>query len=121
MNMLILFLGQLPEAIYLTLFLIYAKKLTTHRLVFCLLGVIEYLLLMYNFMYNWYFHIGLIIMLYITLKVIYKEKSQITDVFIILISFIYLWLVSVVTYFVFSMIFIGKLRFLICNLVKNSI
>lgn len=105
MDWLILFFIQIPEAIYLALFVIYTKKLTTHRLIFCILSVIEYLLLMYNFMYNWYFHISLMFMLYITLKVVYKEKSQITDVFIILLAFIYLGITSVVMFALFSVIY----------------
>lgn len=105
MNYLPLFLGQIPEAIYLALFLIYAKKLTTHRLIFCVLSVIEYSLLMYNFMYDWYFHIFLILMLYITLKIVYKEKSQITDIFIILVAFVYLGITSAVIFLLFSMLY----------------
>ena len=96
--MLELLIGQIPEAIYFALFLIFAKKLKTHRLVFFITILIEYLLLKYSFPFSWYFHIGLIFMMYLTLKLIYKERSQITDVFIILVSFIYLWLASMITY-----------------------
>ena len=103
--MLELLIGQIPEAIYFALFLIFAKKLKTHRLVFFITILIEYLLLKYSFPFSWYFHIGLIFMMYLTLKLIYKERSQITDVFIILVSFIYLWLASMITYLLFARIY----------------
>ena len=105
MNYLQLFLGQIPEAIYLAIFLIYTKKLKEHRILFIILTVIEYLLLKYSFQYNWYFHIALIFVLFITLKVIYKEKSQITDIFIILISFMYLGITSAILYIIFSIFY----------------
>ncbi len=105
MNYLLLFLGQIPEAIYLALFLIFTKKLDKHRVLFTVLCVIEYLLLKYSFPFNWYFHIALIFILFITLKVIYKEKSQVTDIFIILISFAYLGLTSAITFLVFSVVY----------------
>ena len=40
------------------------------------------------FAYNWMFHILFMTIVYITLKVLYKDKAQITDVFIFVISYI---------------------------------
>lgn len=94
MNLLELFLGQIPEPIYLALFMVFAKALRKKRILFTIVMVIEYLILKYSFPYSWYFHIGLTIMTFLTLKVFYKEKSQITDVFILLISYIVLVITS---------------------------
>lgn len=50
--MLQLFLGQIPEAIFLALFMIYAKGLKEKRLLFIFLMIIEYLLTKYAFQFN---------------------------------------------------------------------
>ena len=49
MNYLQLFLWQIPEAIYLALFIVFTKKLDKHRILFTVITVIEYLLLKYSF------------------------------------------------------------------------
>ena len=86
--MLELIIGQIPEAIYFALFMIYAKGLKEKRILFTVLMVSEYLLLKYSFPYNWFFQIGYMITTFLTLKILYKEKSQIIDIFIFCISYI---------------------------------
>lgn len=97
--MLELLLGQIPEAIFFALFMIYAKGLKEKRMLFIILMVVEYLLLKYSFKYNWLFQIGYMITTFLTLKVLYKEKSQITDVFILLIAYIIMIVSSMLIYF----------------------
>lgn len=79
--MLELLIGQIPEAIFFALFMIYAKGLKEKRILFIILMVLEYILIMQNIIFNTYSHIIYIILTYITLKVLYKEKCQITDIF----------------------------------------
>ena len=98
--MLELFLGQIPEAIFFALFMIFAKGLKEKRLLFTILMVIEYLLLLYSFPYNWLFHICFMVTTFIILKVLYKEKSQITDVFLLLIGYIIMAVCSIIPYFI---------------------
>ena len=98
--MLELFLGQIPEAIFFALFMIFAKGLKEKRVLFTVLMIIEYLLLKYSFTYSWLFHIGYVIITYLTLKVLYKEKSQIIDVFLLLIGYIILGITSAIIYFI---------------------
>lgn len=100
MNFLELFLGQIPEAIFLTLFVIYAKNLKDKRVIFTIIMLFEYLLLKYTFRYNWYFHVGLLTSTFLTLKVLYRERAQITDIFIILISYIVLMITSALCFMV---------------------
>lgn len=88
--MLQLLLGQIPEAIFFALFMIYAKGLKEKRFLFTLLMVVEYLLTKYSFQYSWLFHITYMISVFLTLKLLYKEKSQITDVFILAIGYVVL-------------------------------
>lgn len=114
--MLELFLGQIPEAIFFALFLIFAKNIKEKRIIFIILMIIEYLLLIYTFQYNWFFHIGFMITTFLTLKILYKEKSQITDIFILLIGYLFLGATSIICclLFNFNMIIVSIInRFLI--------
>lgn len=81
MNLLELFLGQIPEAVYFALFLIFTKKLENKRCLFMILMILEYILLKMAFVFNIWFQVSYTMMTYITLKILYKEKSQVTDIF----------------------------------------
>lgn len=125
--MLELLIGQIPEAIFFSLFMIYAKGLKEKRILFIILMVVEYLLLKYSFQYNWLFQIGYMITTFLTLKVLYKEKSQITDLFILLIAYIIMIITSVICVFIFknNMIIISIsnriLIFTLLFLLKNKL
>lgn len=79
--MLELFLGQIPEAIFFALFMIYAKNIKEKRVLFVALMITEYLLLKYFIKFSIIFQITYTCMTYLIIKVLYKEKSQITDIF----------------------------------------
>ena len=96
-----LLLGQIPEAIFFALFMIYAKGIKEKRVLFTILMIIEYLLLKYSFPFNWIFQIGYMITTFLILKVLYREKSQITDVFILLISYIVMIISSAICFLIF--------------------
>jgi len=102
-----LLLGQIPEAIYFALFMIFAKNLKEKRLLFTFLMIIEYIILTRIIMFNSWFQILYTGITFIILKVLYKEKAQITDIFTFGIASIILMIVSA-SYF-----------FLIRPLVKN--
>ena len=53
MNVLQLLLGQIPEAIYFALFMIFTKRLDKKQILFTVLMIIEYILL-FIFYYNLY-------------------------------------------------------------------
>ena len=99
--MLKILLGQVPEAIYFALFMIFTKRIKEKRLLFTILMIVEYILIMALFQYSWLFHIIYTIMTYLTLKILYKEKAQITDVFILMISYIVLIASSAVCMLIF--------------------
>ena len=80
------FIELLPEAIFFSLFMIFAKNLKEKRLLFVMLTCIEYLLLFKAFPFSMYSKIGFFIVTFIILKMLYKEKSQITDVFILAVA-----------------------------------
>lgn len=94
-----LFLGQIPEAIYFALFMIYAKNLKEKRLLFTFLMILEYFILTRIFFLNIYFQVLYIAITYLILKLLYKEKAQITDIFTFCIGSIYLMIVSVLYVF----------------------
>lgn len=102
MNILIVVLGQLPEAIFFALFMILAKNIKKKRLLFTGLMCLEYVLIMMLFQYNWLFHIIYTIMTFLTLKVLYKENAQITDIFILMISYIILIVTSAICAVLFN-------------------
>jgi len=100
MNWLELLLGQIPEGIFLAWFMILSKGIKTRRLEFTLYVVAEYLLVKYTFRYSYYFHILLMVLIFIALKVFYKEKSQITDIFILMLAYFCLMISSIICYFI---------------------
>ena len=100
MDLLEISLGQIPEAIFLALFMIFTKALRKKRVLYVAIMVVEYVLLLNIFPYNWYFHISLTVITFLTLKVLYKEKSQVTDIFILLIAYIVLGVSSVICFLI---------------------
>lgn len=100
--MLQLLLGQIPEAIFFALFMIYAKGLKEKRFSFTLLMVVEYVLLLNIFPYNFKFHISFMILTYLLLKMFYKEKCQITDIFILAIGYVFIAICSILSFIVIA-------------------
>ena len=96
--MLEVLLGQIPEAIYFSLFMIFAKGLKEKRILFTILMIIEYLLLKQFIKFNVLFQILYTFMSYIILKILYKEKSQIIDIFTFTIGSIILMISSIICF-----------------------
>ena len=80
------FVELLPEAIFFSLFMIYAKGIKERRLLFIALTCIDYILLFKAFPNSIYSKVGFFIVTYILLKVLYKEKAQVTDIFLLAIA-----------------------------------
>lgn len=98
MGIVLLFSGKILEAIYFSLFLIIGKKLKEKRILFALIMIFEYLMLTSFIKYNVAFQFCYTFMTYLTLKVLYKEKAQITDIFLFAAASIILIIISVFTY-----------------------
>lgn len=122
-----LLIGQIPEAIYFALFMIYAKGIKEKRILFIALMVVEYLLILQNIYFNTYSQVIYTIMVFITLKVLYKEKCQITDIFTFGIASLILIVISIISFFIFrpdmitGAIFNRFLLFLFLFLLKNKL
>lgn len=91
--------GQIPEAIYFALFIIFTKRLNNKRLLFIVLNILEYILLFNLLPYSTWSHVLYFVLSYIILKILYKDKCRITDVFTLGIASIILMISSVILYF----------------------
>lgn len=96
-----LLLGQIPEAIYFALFMILVKNIKEKRILFTILMILEYIFLKLAFPFNMWFQVTYTFMTYIILKLLYREKSQITDIFTFGIGSIILMIISIVVCLLF--------------------
>lgn len=83
-------LGLIPEVLYFTLFITYTKDIKEKRIKLFLLISISYFLCILVQKLQILFYVLLIVLIYICLKLLYKNKTQIIDVFVI--SIAYLWI-----------------------------
>lgn len=91
-----LFIGQIPEAIYFALFMIFVKNIHEKRFLFTILMIVEYLLLVRFIHYNIWFQITYTFISYIILKMLYKDRAQIIDIFTFTIGSIILTMSSII-------------------------
>lgn len=98
MNVLEILIGQIPEAIYFALFMIFTKGYKTNRMSFIGLMVLEYLLLKQVFVYSIWFQILYFVLSYLLMKILYDKETHITDVFTMCIASIFLIVISAISY-----------------------
>ena len=91
-------LVQVPEPVYFSLFLIIGKNIKEKRLLLTGIMLVQYLLLMHIFPYNIWFQLIYTFMSFVNLKVLYKEKAQVTDVFLFTAASIILVITSILCY-----------------------
>lgn len=91
------FLGLIPEAIYFTLFLTYAKELKTRRaLLFCM-TLAASLIFSAFLSYTVWYHAALLAAMYLIMRLLYK--SEIIDIFLIAAESIILVILGLACYF----------------------
>ena len=100
--MLEILLGQIPEALYFATFIILVKQLKEKRISYILLMTVEYIILLQFFKFSVYCQITYTVFTYIILKILYKEKTQITDVFTFGMASIILIIISAITSLIFK-------------------
>ena len=93
-----LFLGMLPEVLYFTFFLIYTKDLKEKKLKLFFGIMIVYILCIMISLYKLLYYVVFIFLIYIVLKILYKQKAQIIDIFVFSIATLYLTLTSYICY-----------------------
>jgi len=92
-------LGLIPEVLYFTLFLTYTKNLKEKRIkLFFLIGIVYFLCILIQ---HWQilFYILLIVLIYLSLKLLYKSKVQIIDIFVISVAYLWLAILSFILIF----------------------
>ena len=99
-NVLEMLLGQIPEAIYFSLFMIFTKQLKEKRILFIVLMILEYLIIQKLIHFDIWLQIIYTVFTFIILKLLYKDKAQITDIFTFTISSISLIVIDIPLYFI---------------------
>lgn len=95
-----LLLTKVFEAIYFSIFLIIGKNLKHKRLILTAIMIFEYLMLTIIIEYNVLFQLIYTFMSFINLKVLYKEKAQITDIFLFAGASVVLIFISIFSYLI---------------------
>lgn len=93
----LILLEKVCEAIYFALFLLIGKNIKEKRIAFIAVMIFEYLALKYFIKYNVLFQLSYTFMSFVNLKVFYKEKSQITDIFLFMFASLILIIISIAT------------------------
>lgn len=91
-------LVQIPEPVYFSLFLIIGKNIKEKRMLLMTIMLIQYILLMKIFPFNIWFQISYTFLSFVNLKVLYKEKAQVTDIFLFAVASIILTILSIFAY-----------------------
>ena len=93
-----IFVGMLPEIIYFTKFMEYAKNIKEHRIKFFLLITLAYILCILVSQYKILYYVAFIFICYLLMKLVYKEKAQIIDIFVFSVSFLYITFSSLICF-----------------------
>lgn len=126
----LLILEKVLEAIYFSLFLIFGKGIKNKKLLFIGIMVFQYLILKQFIKFNVLFQIIYTFLSFINLKVLYKDKAQITDIFLFAVASIILILIGMIcvafryllnTNYISVLILNRILLFVFLFLIKNKI
>ena len=92
--------AKLLEPIYFSLFLIIGKDLKNKRVLLTCIMIFEYIMLKQFIHFNVAFQFIYTFMSFVNLKVLYREKTQITDIFLFAAASIVLMIISIIVYFI---------------------
>lgn len=90
--------AKVLEPIYFSLFLIYDKDLKHKRLLLTFIMIVEYIMLTEIIEFNVWLQFIYTFMTFVNLKVLYKEKAQVTDIFLFAVASIVLIIISAVVF-----------------------
>lgn len=97
--------AKVLEPIYFSLFLIYGKDLKHKRLLLTFIMIVEYIMLTEIIEFNVWLQFIYTFMTFVNLKVLYKEKAQVTDIFLFAVASIVLIIISAVVFLVGRQLF----------------
>lgn len=92
--------GMLPDILYFWSMLLVVKNEKRHKLLLFLMIMVAYVLLIPIIRYSYILYIIFAILIYLSLKILYK--SEIVDFFVIIMLFDYMMIISFVCYFAFN-------------------
>ena len=93
-----IFLENMLEAVFLSLFVLLTKNIKKKRLLFIITNVLLYMTLKFLIRYNIWFQILYIYITYLELKLFYRKSTIITDFFIIMLGILIIIVVSLFSY-----------------------
>ena len=91
-------LGMLPEVIFFTIFLTACKNIKRKRFSLLILTILNYIGTGALTTYSIYSYVFLIIFQFLFMKLLYKKEVEYIDVFLITISHIYVFIISIACY-----------------------
>lgn len=91
---------MIPEVLYFTFFLIYAKDIKQKKTKLFFGILLAYIVCLMIIDYKLIYYICFVCLIYLILKILYKEKAQITDIFLFSLSTLYLTILSFLILFV---------------------
>lgn len=92
-------LGLIPEVLYFTLFITFAKNFKTKRIKLFLLISIAYIICMFIQRYKILYYVLFVALIYGILKLLYRDEVEIIDVFLIMVTYLYLTIISVFCFY----------------------
>lgn len=112
-------LGCIFQPLYTCLFILNTKRIKENRKYFIILTIIDYTILLKFLSFKNGINVDFlfVILLYLNLKIVYKNKARITDLITYIISDLVLGLINIISYFIFGMNFIGLIFALIIPLI----
>lgn len=90
--------GLIPEVLFFTLFITCAKGIKKKRIKLFLLMSIAYIICMFIKRYEVFYYCLFVVLIYIILKILYGNKTQIIDIFIINLGFNYVCITSYICF-----------------------
>lgn len=109
MNWFDILAGQIPEALYFALFMIFTKRYKKNKIIFILFMILDYVLLFNIIPFSIYSHLYYMIIAYIIMRAMYKDKTTIADIFILSIASINIILCSFLSCMIFKNILIANI------------
>ena len=129
-EIILLLLEKVCEAVYFSLFLIIGKNIKNKRLLLICIMIFEYLALKHFIHFNVWFQLVYTFMSFVNLKVLYREKAQVTDIFLFMVASIILIITSALCYgliyitihkYIYVLLINRPLVFLILYFGRNTI
>lgn len=90
--------GLIPEVLFMTLFLSFTKNIKERKIILAVCLTISYLISIFIQQYKILLYVLFIFLIYISLKITYKKKTQIIDLFVGSIPFMWISILSYICF-----------------------